>query len=352
MARLTHKEHIRLLTAIDEVHACRALSDFPSLMNSVFSKLVGLDSVSYNEVYPAMDRTVAIMFPEPPMLEELFLAWKEYAHQHPVIAYVRQTGDGSAHQISDFLSRRQFHQMELYQECYKKMGVENQMAVTPNAPRDIVIGIALNRSGSRFAESERLMVNMFRPHLVRAYLNLVELSHLQHIVEGLTSALDDGGIPTVLRSHRGIVLRVSAQARKLLEKYFGWNGGKALPADLERWIRSRSDSSNAPPAFHCSSSRGQLTASLSERLEFHYSTITLHEERTTPGKQIFEPLGLTSRENDVLTWVVEGKSNQEIAVILGLSSLTVKTHLQSILKKMNVENRTTAAARALELIRR
>jgi DNA-binding CsgD family transcriptional regulator len=286
------------------------------------------------------------------LLGELFHIWKQYAHQHPVIAYVRETGDGSAHQISDFLNRRQYHQLELYQECYKKMNVEHQMAVTANAPQDIVIGIALNRSGPRFAESERLLVNMFRPHLVRAYLNLVELSHLQHIADALTAALDDGGIPTVLRSQRGVVLRVSERARDLLEKYFGWSGGKHLPHRLERWVRSRLESSSAPPEIRFSSPVGQLTASLSDRLEFHYSIITLREDWQAPDKNRFESLGLTPRENEVLSWLVEGKSNQEIAVILGLSPLTVKTHLQSILKKMHVENRTTAVARALELLRR
>lgn len=352
MARLSQKQHIRLLQAIDQIHACRALGDFPSLTGSIFSKLVGLDSVSYNEVFPAVERTVVEIYPEPQKIAELFLVWKEHAHQHPVLAYARETGDGSAHQISDFLSRREFHKLDLYQECFRKMGVENQMAVTANAPRDIVIGIALNRSGSRFSESDRLIVNMFRPHLVRAYLNLVELSHLQHIAEGLTAALDDGGIPTILRSQRGVVLRVSDRARKLLVDYLGWKGGRTLPAQLELWVRSRLESPNAPQAFQFSTSKGQLSASLSDRLEFHYSIITIHEDWRSLDKHNFEQLGLTSRENDVLAWVVEGKSNQEIAVILGLSSLTVKTHLQSILKKMKVENRTTAAARALELIRR
>ncbi len=351
MARLSHKGHSQLLQSIDEVHACRSLSEFPALMGDIFAKLVSLDSVSYNEVYPAVDRSVGEMYPEPPKLAEFLVVWKQHAHQHPVLAYMRETGDGSAHQISDFLSRRAYHKLELYQECYRKMGVENQMAVTANAPSDIVIGIALNRSGSRFTESDRLIVNTFRPHLTRAYLNLVERNHLKHIVEGLSVTMDVGGIPTILRSQRGVALHVSDRARGLLEEYMGWKGGRSLPNQLELWARARLQSSTGPQSIVLSSNKGQVTASLSDQLGFHYSIITLREERWTPETQKFEPLGLTSRENEVLAWVVEGKSNQEIATILGLSSLTVKTHLQSILRKMKVENRTTAAARALELIR-
>ena len=125
-----------------------------------------------------------------------------------------------------------------------------------------------------------------------------------------------------------------------------------LPAPIERWVKARLGGEGVPEAFHAETARGRLSALLSDRLEFHYSVVTLREEWKTPAKHHFEPLGLTSRESDVLCWVVEGKSNEEIGVILGLSTLTVKTHLQNIFKKMHVENRTTAAARAIELMKR
>lgn len=51
---------------------------------------------------------------------------------------------------------------------------------------------------------------------------------------------------------------------------------------------------------------------------------------------------LTARENEIMRWVAEGKRNSEIAVILRLSPHTVRTHLEHIYTKFNVENRTTA----------
>lgn len=61
-----------------------------------------------------------------------------------------------------------------------------------------------------------------------------------------------------------------------------------------------------------------------------------------------EPLGLTPREAEVLFWVAQGKSNPEIATITGVQLTTVKKHLESIFNKLGVENRTAAAAIALE----
>ncbi|MET3120910.1 transcriptional regulator EpsA [Oxalobacteraceae bacterium GrIS 2.11] len=58
---------------------------------------------------------------------------------------------------------------------------------------------------------------------------------------------------------------------------------------------------------------------------------------------------VTMREIDVLRWVKEGKSNYEIGLILGISGLTVKNHLQKIYKKLNVQNRAQAVSRIISL---
>lgn len=58
---------------------------------------------------------------------------------------------------------------------------------------------------------------------------------------------------------------------------------------------------------------------------------------------------LTEREDEVLQWVKLGKSNSEIAQILGISPLTVKNHIQKILRKLNVQNRAQAVARRMGL---
>jgi DNA-binding CsgD family transcriptional regulator len=59
-------------------------------------------------------------------------------------------------------------------------------------------------------------------------------------------------------------------------------------------------------------------------------------------------LALTPREAEVLFWISEGKSNQDIGIILGASTGTICKHVEHILGKLNVENRTAAAVIALE----
>ena len=55
---------------------------------------------------------------------------------------------------------------------------------------------------------------------------------------------------------------------------------------------------------------------------------------------------LTARESEVLSWVARGKTNRDIADILGMSPRTVNKHLEHVFEKLGVETRTAAAAAA------
>lgn len=52
---------------------------------------------------------------------------------------------------------------------------------------------------------------------------------------------------------------------------------------------------------------------------------------------------LTSREVEVLGWLAEGKSDAEIACVLGIRRMTTSTHVRNIISKLRVENRVSAA---------
>lgn len=58
---------------------------------------------------------------------------------------------------------------------------------------------------------------------------------------------------------------------------------------------------------------------------------------------------LTAREQEILEWIYRGKGNIEIAMILGISPLTVKNHVQKILRRLSVKNRAQAVGKALAL---
>lgn len=57
---------------------------------------------------------------------------------------------------------------------------------------------------------------------------------------------------------------------------------------------------------------------------------------------------LTDRELEVLQEIVKGRTNKEIGSVLNISEATVKSHINNILSKLGVADRTQAATRALQ----
>lgn len=91
-----------------------------------------------------------------------------------------------------------------------------------------------------------------------------------------------------------------------------------------------------------------LIAAVRARFRRLQAATPVRAPHQAPSAAGLEALGLTPREAEVLSWVAQGKSNPEIATILGIGITTVKKHLEATFTKLGVENRTSAAALALE----
>jgi len=89
------------------------------------------------------------------------------------------------------------------------------------------------------------------------------------------------------------------------------------------------------PAMHLGSQAGPASRSASP-------AIPVAETATYQVTPSFEELGLTPRQADVLTQLLQGKPNKEIARRLGLSVETVKDHVQAVLRALGVSSRTQA----------
>jgi len=84
---------------------------------------------------------------------------------------------------------------------------------------------------------------------------------------------------------------------------------------------------------------GEITAALLRRIASGPRTASPPAATT---------ITLTSRERDVVDCITEGASNKEIASTLDISEATVKTHINSLLGKLGVTDRTQAATAAIQ----
>ena len=101
---------------------------------------------------------------------------------------------------------------------------------------------------------------------------------------------------------------------------------------------------------------------MSERLQVRLTRHLAHQAEIKSAKSAggfnpdyssakpLESIGLTEREAEVLLWVAQGKSNGDVAIILGMAEKTVKKHMSHIFEKLGVEGRNAATLRALECL--
>lgn len=79
---------------------------------------------------------------------------------------------------------------------------------------------------------------------------------------------------------------------------------------------------------------------------------TLHKEKSTTQKidnSKIEELQISKREYEVLLKISDGLSNKEIAETLFVSESTIKSHVSSLLLKLNAKRRTQAVQKAKEM---
>lgn len=92
---------------------------------------------------------------------------------------------------------------------------------------------------------------------------------------------------------------------------------------------------------------GYLTELVLPHLHMAVHRLKDDKAGAAPPAEIAIDCVLSAREAQVLQWVREGKTNLEIAQILDLSPLTVKNHVQRILRKLKVTNRAQAVAKGI-----
>ncbi|GLH81518.1 DNA-binding response regulator [Bradyrhizobium sp. SSBR45G] len=173
------------------------------------------------------------------------------------------------------------------------------------------------------------------------------------MTQSARAALDVSGRFLLAVNREGRLMWATPQAQKLLSDSFGVAEELVLPDALRQWLDQ------------AQTGKGGIKAAASipdhPELRLYYmggagpNEFLLRLAKESSGelpKQFSSEFGLTSREGEVLSWLSKGKTNRDIAQILGLSPRTVDKHLEQIYAKLGVENRTAAAAIATGVTRR
>jgi DNA-binding CsgD family transcriptional regulator len=361
LERVSQRDLEALLAFLRGIYGHQGLESFVPYIVSRLSEVVASEWTSFNEVDPQNNKADVLVHPVLPRFsgrEEALEVFERYVHEHPLVRYFQQTGDGRALKISDFLAPGRFHETELYNEFFKKIGVEDQIAIILPSPPPLVVGIALNRGKRNFSERDRLVLDLLRSHLVQAYRNAESVTRLEQDSAYVQQAMDELDRGLVVLAKNGRVRLCTDAARRSLSQYFEpAPDADHLPESLERWVQHQRTLASGhggfpPPREPLVLDRAQHRLVV-RFVEDHPEDqdLLLLEDRSSPfSAASLGSLGLTPREVEIVRWISRGKTNKEIATILYISSLTVKKHLEHIYRKLGVEGRTEAVSRALKLL--
>lgn len=174
------------------------------------------------------------------------------------------------------------------------------------------------------------------------------------LTQSARAALDVSGRFLFAVNREGNVLWATPQAQKLLSDHHGAQADDfVLPPPLLQWLEQAKAKGSSKSQGASLPDNPQLRLFyMGETAPNEFLLRLSRESGTALPPEFTSELGLTTREGEVLAWLSKGKTNRDIAQILGLSPRTVDKHLEQIYAKLGVENRTAAAAIATNATRR
>ena len=169
------------------------------------------------------------------------------------------------------------------------------------------------------------------------------------------TAMDEAQRFLVAVAEDGSIVWGTPHANNILKRSLQDHNGSdfAFPSRVMQWIGEQSNpyfsgprKLNIAPDKCCKI----LISYIGKTGPKEYLIRVVEEDFERTQLRLAKAFGLTAREAEVLTWISNGKSNRDIGTILELSPRTINKHLEHIHKKLGVENRTTAAAMAINVL--
>lgn len=254
------------------------------------------------------------------------------AASHPLIY---QTG-GAVMAISDVLSRQEWNRRAMYQAAAGYLKMEDSLGTDLPLDEESTLSVCVIREERGYAEAERTFFQLLLPHFRTAW----RMHGKQRAGEGALrilglNELADG--PVALRKQVAECLDAGSSQPPGQDEI-------KLAEELAQSIRQMRAGGGA---------RRHPGLSKIHRLQGRHGScavVLIPPTTDQPGSLVIRHdeggqhlLILTPREREVGRWLCEGKTNEEIAIILGIRPGTVKRHVENVYAKLNVPNRTAAA---------
>lgn len=367
---LTNTDLKTILKFQQELYISCNVEAFPLKVISTLPKVIPSELTLWSMTNFYEPRLSFVTNPNVVSCEELSKIPSLYFYEHPIVQYYLDTGDGTAHKISDFLSENQLYHLEgLYQKHLRLLCMEDQMSlivknydetstksgVSINQEQSEIV-VSLHRPKRDFCERDRLILNLLCPHLLVAYRNATALTTMQQELTQLSRTADELG--TIILNNDFKIQLITKRASQLLIQYFQVSlyDKNYLPENLLEWLKHHISLLQQTNEFYrpClplqleQEGKRLLVRLITQQPGEQYLLLLEEQILHSLTTEFLELLGLTKREAEVLFWITQDKSDKQIASILNLSTGTVKKHVEHIYHRLGVKTRIAAVMYALK----
>jgi len=253
--------------------------------------------------------------------------------------------------LSDVMSPSRLHEHPVYREFYRLIDAEDALFTLFNTSPAMFLG---STRGSTVPIRDKQLFDLLVGPITHNLKNTRALANLERRQRLMAHALAKVCPAVVVADRQGKIIAEANIVRDLLLSYFKTEAfSDSLPETLMQFGKAQRArltklGGNPAPNQELCVVRDGHRLSVSVAMQSNGYIFTLREESTTQRTHHLLRLGLSRREAEVLHFVAMGKTNGEIAIILGISRLTVGKHMEHIFQCLGVETRTAAAALAIE----
>jgi DNA-binding CsgD family transcriptional regulator len=278
-----------------------------------------------------------------PQISRHFQCFLANRFDHPLFKEFVISGLRNPVRISDCPDARDFLGTGMFNEFFKPLGISTQIAIALPSDSMGVPVLVLARSKHDFTLKEKNVMRELIPRIRRQIAVEQSWGHYELLMNQLLAART----AVALIAFHSYVVHSTPQVSDLLGRYFPdhLRNRHKLPRQLVQLPHARSSNVCSTHTFSSEDSQSSLIVTVCGS-ENGDQQLLLFKETVSPHKILTRRLDLSPRLVDVLLLIEEGYSNKQIAERLRLSPNTIRTLVETLLRKINALNRTQAASLA------
>jgi len=348
-----------LMCAIQDIHGCRDAHDLPRIAVEAMTRAIPADRADF-QIYRNAPESFETLYRHSPLpgdveREALF---HHIMVEHPIVAHVLKTGETGPFILSDFVSSRAWRQTRFWAECCREPGDNHLLNNAATLAPGVHLSLSFCRRLTDFNDHQRTMLGLAQAHIAQAWENAHHFADWRRRAEWMEHGMEAGGRALIVIGRDSRVQVAGRRATALLQRYFpGWRGNR-LPSPLAEWlnIQRRTTAGDAglevPSSYHLAQGERSLTVRLLPADECTATPEILSLEEWDPARDTerLRSLGLTPRQAQVLYWMMQGRSNPDIALLLAVRPRTVDKFAEAVFRRLGVDNRLAASLRARAML--